>query len=123
MLAQTTSERRKCLRYLATHDIRVRCLASGPILGGSLVDLSYDGCLIDMADALTAGIDEAIELRLRASDLNYRIMGFVRHLSPNRLVAGLEFIPPPGAEAAQFRLLVAGLDHTRALEPGRTADA
>ena len=123
MLALTTSERRKNLRYLAAHDIRVRCLASGPILGGNLVDLSYDGCLIDMTDALTATIDEVIELRLQARNLDYRIMGFVRHLSTDRLVAGLEFISPPGAEAAQFRLLVAGLDHSHSLEPGCGADA
>ncbi len=123
MLAMTTSERRKNLRYRATHDIRVRCLASGPTLGGNLVDLSYDGCLIDMADALTARIDEAVELRLQARDLNYRIMGFVRHLSTDRLVAGLEFISPPGAEAAQFRLLLSGLDHPHSFEPGRATDA
>ena len=124
LLSQNSaSERRRFPRYPVHEEIAVRCAVNAPALSGSLDDLSYEGCLITLLDPVTAGLNDALELNLQTDTLSYRMMGFIRHLSPDRRAAGLQFLPPVGPDATRLKAFLSKLNETPAPSYDRSLDS
>ena len=117
------SERRRFPRYPVQEELAVRCEVNGPALSGSLNDLSYEGCLITLLDPLTAGLNDALELNLQTDTLSYRMMGFIRHVSPDGRSAGLQFVPPVGPDATRLKAFLSKLNDTPPLSFNRGLDS
>ena len=71
--------------------VSVRCSKSGPIITGSLIDVSISGCLVAMSEPLHVTSDQMIEVCLDLTHFTVRAMSFVRHLKRADKAVGIEF--------------------------------
>ena len=71
--------------------LMVRCGRSGPLLPGSLMDIRMGGCRLWMEEPLHVSASQVIEVRLDLNSVAFRVLGFVRHVSPADHCLGVQF--------------------------------
>lgn len=71
--------------------ITVRCVKAGPLIAGTLVDISSSGCQIEFPEPLSIDQSEVIELRVDLSTIGFRVLGFIRRRSNGNRLIGVEF--------------------------------
>jgi len=107
-------ERRASLRFPWKGTASMRILPDGPDVLGVLLDLSEEGCGIELGMAIPGQVGAKVKVDLRVQGLTLTRMGILRNIQLIRSVeketrAGIEFIEGRGRDAEQYRLLTKGL--------------
>jgi c-di-GMP-binding flagellar brake protein YcgR len=86
-----SKNRRRSDRFERNAEISIRHEKSGPVLPGSLVDLSTGGCSLRLDQPETFTGADVIEVRLDANLQSFRMLGWVRHIGDQGRLLGVEF--------------------------------
>ena len=90
--APVSLEDRREYRRVKNHArINFRQVLQGEIRAGKLADVSRGGCLLILDDPLKLSFFELIEMRLRSSEHEFPMMGYVRHSTDDGRYAGIQF--------------------------------
>ena len=69
----------------------VRFSKAQPFMAGALIDISISGCLVRIAEPVTASPEDIVELRISLLTLAFRALGVVRHANAVSHSIGIEF--------------------------------
>jgi c-di-GMP-binding flagellar brake protein YcgR len=84
-------DRRRNERFEPNTEVSIRHELSGPVLPGSLIDLSAGGCKLRLEEPEQFAGAEVIEVRLEANAQSFRMLGWIRHIGDQGRLLGVEF--------------------------------